>query len=40
MLTLQRAMEAAGFVVDSTETEMTGRRDGDAPMVFQRAWFA
>ncbi|MCY1065446.1 hypothetical protein OV090_11770 [Nannocystis sp. RBIL2] len=39
MLTLRAAMEAAGFAVEFTETEVIGRRGDDAPMVFQRAWF-
>jgi hypothetical protein len=32
-------MEAAGFAVEFTETEVIGRRGDDAPMVFKRAWF-
>lgn len=39
MLTLRCAMEAAGFTVESTDTEIIGRRADDQPMVFQRAWF-
>jgi hypothetical protein len=39
MLTLRSAMEACGFAVESTATEIIGRRAGDEPMVFQRAWF-
>lgn len=39
LLTLRAAMEAAGFAVEFTETEVIGRRGDDAPMVFQRAWF-
>lgn len=40
MLTLRSALEAAGFAVTSTETEIVGRRGDDEPLVFQRAWFA
>jgi hypothetical protein len=40
ILTLVSGLEAAGFVVESTDTEIIGRRGDDQPLVFQRAWFA
>lgn len=39
ILTLGSALEAAGFAVASTNTEIIGRRGDDEPLVFQRAWF-
>ncbi len=39
MLTLHSAMQAAGFAVESNESEIIGHRGDDAPMVFKRAWF-
>lgn len=39
MLTLRTAMEAAGYSVESDDIDVIGRRGGDAPLVFKRAWF-
>jgi hypothetical protein len=40
MLTLRTAMEAAGFVVESNETDIVGRRGDDEPLLFKREWFS